>query len=133
MTLEIEFMHPDRVLSPNSNAPLSARGAKTHGIIKASVKKKTRNTAYLKALCALSTIPQRNFPARLVEVTWYYKGMKPDVDNVVARLKPLIDGCAQAFGINDRELELGRVRRVHTLGKEAGTLMLHFNTENDIS
>jgi hypothetical protein len=57
--------------------------------------------------------------------------MKPDVDNVVARLKPLIDGCAQAFGINDRELELGRVRRVHTLGKEAGTLILHFNTDTE--
>ncbi len=129
MTLDIEFPHPDRVLSPNSNAPLTARGAKTHGIIKASVKTKTRNAAYLRALRAIATVPQRNFPAKLVEVTWYYKGMKPDVDNVVARLKPLIDGCALAFGINDRDLELGRVRRVHTLGKEAGTLVLHFDTE----
>lgn len=101
-----------------------------HGIIKASVKTKTRNAAYLRALRAIATVPQRNFPAKLVEVTWYYKGMKPDVDNVVARLKPLIDGCSMAFGINDRDLELGRVRRVHTLGKEAGTLVLHFDTES---
>jgi hypothetical protein len=55
--------------------------------------------------------------------------MKPDIDNVVARLKPLIDGCALAFGINDRDLELGRVRRVHTLDEQAGTLVLHFDTE----
>ena len=129
MKLDIEFPHPDRVLSPNSHAPLTARGAKTHGIIKASVKTKTRNAAYLRTLRAIATVPQRNFPAKLVEVTWYYKGMKPDVDNVVARLKPLIDGCALAFGINDRDLELGRVRRVHTLGKEAGTLILHFDTD----
>ena len=100
-----------------------------HGIIKASVKAKTRNNAFILARAALANVPQHNFPARFVEVTWYYKGIKPDVDNVVARLKPLIDGCAQAFGINDRELELGRVRRVHTLDKRAGTLVLHFDTE----
>lgn len=129
MKLDIEFPHPDRVLSPNSNAPLSARGAKTHGIIKANTKTKTRNAAYLRALRALATVPNRNFPAKYVELTWFYKGMIPDVDNVVARMKPLIDGCAMAFGINDRDLEWGRVRRVHTLGKQAGTLVLHFDTE----
>lgn len=130
MKLDIEFPHPDRVLSPNSHAPLTARGAQMHGIIKASTKTKTRNAAYFRALRALSTVPQRNFPAAFVEVTWYYKGVQPDVDNVVARLKPLIDGCAMAFGINDRDLELGRVRRVHTLDKKlAGTLVLHFDTE----
>ena len=132
MKLELTFTHPDRVLSPNACAPLTARGARTHNLIKASTKTKTREAAYKKALIALNTVPQRIFPARLVEVTWYYKGMKPDVDNVVARLKPLIDGCAQAFGINDRDLELGRVRRVHTLDKNlTGTLILHFDTEYD--
>jgi hypothetical protein len=64
-----------------------------------------------------------------VHVEWKYKGRIPDVDNIVARLKPLIDGCSQAFGIDDRELELGRVRRVHTLGDDAGTVTLTFNTE----
>lgn len=133
MKLDIEFPHPDRVLSPNANAPLTTGGARMHGIVKTSAKTKTRNSAYLRALRALATVPNRYFPAKSVEVTWYYKGTKPDVDNVVARLKPLIDGCAMAFGINDRDLEWGRVRRVHTLGKQAGTLILHFNTENDIS
>jgi hypothetical protein len=130
MKLDIEFPHTDRVLSPNSHAPLTARGAQMHGIIKASTKTKTRNAAYFRALRALATVPQRTFPAAFVEVTWYYKGVQPDVDNVVARLKPLIDGCAMAFGINDRDLELGRVRRVHTLDKKlAGTLVLHLSTE----
>ena len=103
-----------------------------HGIIKASTKTKTRNAAYFRALRALNTVPQHNFPAKYVEVTWYYKGVQPDVDNVVARLKPLIDGCAMAFGINDRDLELGRVRRVHTLDKKlTGTVTLHFDAEHE--
>lgn len=129
MKLDIEFPHPDRVLSPNSHAPLTERGAQMHGFIKVGAKMNTRNSAYMRALRALATVPQRNFPAKEFSVTWYYKGICPDIDNVVARLKPLLDGCAMAFGINDRELELGRVRRVHTLDKRAGTLVLHFDTE----
>lgn len=129
MKLDIEFPHPDRILGPNGGAPLTTRGAQKHAIVKMSTKMKTRDSAFVRALKALDSVPQRNFPAREFSATWYYKGIIPDIDNVVARLKPLIDGCAQAFGINDRDLELGRVRRVHTLGKEAGTLVLHFDTD----
>lgn len=129
MELNIVFNHPDRVLSPNASVPLTARGAKAHNIKRMAEKTKTRELARIKALVEVSKLPQRNFPAKWLEVTWFYKGMKPDIDNVVARLKPLIDGCAIAFGINDRDLELGRVRRVHTLDEQAGTLVLHFDTE----
>lgn len=129
MKLDIDFPHPDRVLSPNTQVPLTARGARVHNLKRAAAKAKAREGAFGRAFAATLKLPQRNFPAREVSCTWYYKGVKPDVDNVVARLKPLIDGCAMAFGINDRELELGRVRRVHTLGKQAGTLILHFDTE----
>ena len=129
MKLDITFPHPDRILSPNGGAPLTTRGAKGHALAKMGVKMKTRDSAFICAMQALNTVPQRNFPAREFSATWYYKGVIPDIDNVVARLKPLLDGCAQAFGINDRDLELGRVRRVHTLGKQAGTLVLHFDTE----
>lgn len=109
--------------------PLTTRGAKGHALAKMGVKMKTRDSAFVRAMQALNTVPQRNFPAREFSVTWYYKGVIPDIDNVVARLKPLLDGCAQAFGINDRYLELGRVRRVHTLDKRAKTLILSFDTE----
>lgn len=130
MKLELSFAHPDRILGPNGNAPLTLRGAKAHALAKMGTKMKTRDAAFADAMSALNDCPQRNFPAKLVEATWYYKGIIPDVDNVVARLKPLIDGCAQAFGINDRNLELGRVRRVHTLDKKlAGTISLTFDTE----
>jgi hypothetical protein len=129
MKLEIEFPHPDKVLSPNTQVPLTARGARVHNLKRVEAKKKAREGAFLRAFAATLSLPQRNFPAREVSVTWYYKGIIPDFDNVVARLKPLIDGCAMAFGINDRDLELGRVRRVHTLGKNAGKLFLIFDTE----
>ena len=129
MKLEIEFPHPDRVLSPNTQVPLTARGARMHNLKRVEAKKQAREGAFLRAFAATLNLPQRNFPAREFSATWYYKGIIPDIDNVVARLKPLIDGCAMAFGINDRELELGRVRRVHTLGKQTGTVVLHFDTE----
>lgn len=129
MKLEIEFPHPDRVLSPNTQVPLTVWGARVHNLKRVEAKKKAREGAFARAFAATLNLPQRNFPAREVNVTWYYKGMIPDIDNVVARLKPLIDGCAMAFGINDRDLELGRVRRVHTLGKNAGKLFLIFDTE----
>jgi hypothetical protein len=65
-----------------------------------------------------------------VAATWFYKrGVPPDVDNVVARLKPLLDGCAQAFGVNDRDFEDITVRRVKTLAADAGTVTLVFDTE----
>ena len=129
MNLDIEFPHPDMVLSPNTQVPLTARGARVHNLKRVEAKMKAREGAFLRAFAATLNLPQRNFPAREFSATWYYKGIIPDIDNVVARLKPLIDGCAMAFGINDRELELGRVRRVHTLGKQAGTVVLHFDTE----
>lgn len=129
MKLEIEFPHPDKVLSPNTQVPLTARGARVHNFKRVKAKMKAREGAFLRAFAATLSLPQRNFPAREVSVIWFYKGTMPDIDNVVARLKPLIDGCAKAFGVNDRDLELGRVRRVRTLGKNAGKLFLIFDTE----
>lgn len=102
-----------------------------HAVEKMAKKMKARDQAFVIANHALNSVPQRNFPAVWIEITWHYKyGVKPDFDNVVASAKPLIDGCAQAFGINDRDLELGRVRRVRTLDEKlAKTVILHFDTE----
>ena len=129
MILAIQFPHPDRALSPNGQVPLTARGALMCNRKRVALKGATRQAAFVQANKALNSVPQRNMPAREVSVVWKYKGRIPDVDNIVARLKPLIDGCCQAFGIDDRQLELGRVRRVHTLGDDAGTVTLTFNTE----
>lgn len=95
---------------------------------KVALKRATRNAAYLEALKFMDYMPNRHFTARKFDVVWQYKGRKPDLDNIVARMKPLIDGCCQAFGIDDRDLELGRVDRVHTL-TDAGIVLLIFDTE----
>ena len=129
MKLAITFPHPDRALSPNGQVPLTARAAVVCNRKRVALKGATRQAAFVTAMRALHSVPQRNMPAKVVSCEWLYKGRKPDVDNIVARLKPLIDGCCQAFGIDDRELELGSVRRVHTLGEEAGTVILTFDTE----
>lgn len=128
-SLTLTFPHPDRALSPNGQVPLKAGAAKAVNLKKVALKKATREAAYLTALRALTAAaPQRAFVPAAVSCDWVYKGMKPDLDNVVARLKPLIDGCCRAFGCDDRELELGRVRRIHSLGSDAGTLKLTFTT-----
>lgn len=95
---------------------------------KVALKRATRTAAYLEALKAMDYMPNRHFAAKKFDVIWNYKGRKPDLDNIVARMKPLIDGCCLAFGIDDRDLELGRVDRMHTL-TEAGTVILSFSTE----
>lgn len=130
MKLSISFPHPPIALSPNSKVPLQPRAAAGMNARKMRAKMDTRNAAFVRALAATKEAPQRNFPARTVAVSWYYKlGVPPDVDNVVARLKPILDGCAQAFGMNDRDFESITVRRVKTLGPLAGTLDLIFDTE----
>lgn len=129
MKITIKFPHPDRALSLNSQVPLNARAAVVCNRKRVALKGATRRAAYLEALKVMNYMPQRNFPAKKLDVIWFYKGRMPDVDNVVARLKPLIDGCCDAFCIDDRELELGGVRRMHTLGEDALTVALTFDTE----
>ena len=126
MRLEIVFPHPDKALSPNAARALSPRAAAAQNAVKMRLVKEVRHGACVRARVALNACQQRNFPAEEVDVTWYYKGVRPDFDNVVARCKAIIDGCADAFGINDRVLELGRVRRVHDLGILAGSVALSF-------
>ena len=126
MRLEIVLPHPDKALSPNAARALSPRAAAAQNAVKMRLVKEVRHGACVRARVALNACQQRNFPAEEVDVTWYYKGVRPDFDNVVARCKAIIDGCADAFGINDRVLELGRVRRVHDLGIHAGTVALTF-------
>lgn len=125
-TISLLFNHPDRAISPNGQVPLTKSGALKMNYKKVALKRATRNTAYLLALKELNG--SRYFPAKTVDVIWRYKGRKPDLDNIVARLKPLIDGCCKAFGIDDRDLEFGQITRRHTLDEEAGTVQLIFFT-----
>lgn len=129
MELEITFPHSPSILGLNGSLPTEPRAASARNRARIGAKLKTRDAARMIAMQALQAVPQRNYPARTLYVEWYYKGIKPDVDGVVTRLKPIIDGCALAFGINDRDIELGSVKRIHALDKRAGTVKLIFNTE----
>ena len=130
MKLSIEFRHPDGVLGPNSYVPDDAGAAARKNALKFRKKGETRRAAYLRALKATFDVPQRNFAARTYVVDWFYKGRCPDEDNVVARLKPILDGCAEAFGIDDRVLSVRGVNRIHSK-EDAGKLIITFYTELD--
>lgn len=129
MKLEIVFPHPPHVLSANARLPRNSAAAGKLNGAKIGAKMKTRDAARASAAAALAGIMQDRFPASVMSVEWYYKrGVKPDVDGVVTRMKPLLDGCALAFGINDRDIELGSVRRIRDL-ENGGTVKLIFDTE----
>ena len=58
-------------------------------------------------------------------VVWYYKGVRPDVDNCLSACKAYLDGCADAVGANDRDWALLGVDVVHDKAR-AGRVRLEF-------
>lgn len=129
MELTITFPHPAAILGQNGSLPTEPRAASARNRARIGEKIKTREHARKLATLALKTVPQRNFPAKQLTVIWYFFGcVKPDVDGIVSKIKPLLDGCALAFGINDRDIELAAVHRVHSKEKNK-TCELVFNTE----
>ena len=115
MEMRLLFKQPPAVLRPNASAPLDLRAARrVHGM-RLQAKKRLRLQAKLMALSVLRRDPEiwQGFVPVRYDVTWYYwAGVGPDADNVVASCKALLDGCADGFGINDRGLVPGRVDRV---------------------
>ncbi len=115
VVISFRFRHPDRVLSPNAAAPLRGAAAARLRYKQIAAKQKVRDEAILRVRAALQG---RRFVPASYKVVWYYKGVCPDADNCIARCKALLDGCAAAFGVDDRMFECEGVRRVHSL--EAG-------------
>jgi hypothetical protein len=87
MKLEITFPHPDRAISPNGQVPLTKQGAIRMNYKKVALKRATRNAAYVEAKNIMNRLLFFSvFPARKFDVVWRYKGRKPDLDNIVARM-----------------------------------------------
>ena len=104
------FRQPPGVLRPNG------RG---HWAACARAVKRVRAQARLVVLAVLRQDAVRFVPRRY-DVTWFFwAGAGPDLDNVLASCKALLDGCADGFGVNDRELELGLVARVKVKRSDA--------------
>lgn len=127
------FRQPPAVLRPNASAPLDLRAARrVHGM-RLQAKKRLRLQAKLMVLSVLRRDPEiwQGFVPARYDVTWYYwAGVGPDADNVVASCKALLDGCADGFGINDRYLVPGRVDRVKVKRADAraGMVELRFKS-----
>lgn len=105
--LTITLPHPPKQLRPN-------RGG--HWRAKLDPKRIAREEACSKATAALRHAGDALVPYTPVgySVRWYYWGtLKPDSDNVLASCKAYLDGIATALGVNDRDLECGRIERVH--------------------
>ena len=116
MTLTITLSHPAN--SPNGSVPLARAAAVRANYAKLSAKKRERRDGYMAALLALRKLPTVdgkvcNFKPTEYRIAWYYKGVRPDSDNIVARCKHVLDGCAFAFGVNDASWEFGGVHRVN--------------------
>lgn len=123
--MRLLFKQPPWVLRPNG------RG---HWAERARVAKRLRLQAKLMVMAVLRRDPEiwQGFVPDRYDVTWFFwAGVGPDADNVVASCKALLDGCADGFGINDRYLVPGLVDRVKVKRADAraGYVELCFRAE----
>lgn len=95
--MRLLFRQPPAVLRPNASAPLDLRAARrVHGM-RLQAKKRLRLQAKLMVLSVLRRDPEiwQGFVPVRYDVTWFFwAGVGPDEDNVVASCKALLDGCA---------------------------------------
>ena len=115
----VELPRPPDAVRPN---------ARVHWARKAEAVRSARALAHLKVLNVLGAEGRAEVVKNGLygyEVVWYYKGVKPDVDNCLSSCKAYLDGCADAVGANDRDWELLGVRCVHDKVR-AGRVELRF-------
>ena len=133
MKITVTLPHPRN--APNGRIPLTRQAAIRANYASMSAKKQERHDSYTVALHEtrkVLDVARRHFlfVPKMYSIVWYYRGVRPDADNVVARCKHVLDGCAAAFGVNDRTWELGRVKRVHDLEK-GGRVELIFTDDGE--
>lgn len=124
MTVYVELRHPARVLRPNGRA---------HHMAVARAKREARGRARIVALAGMQRAgAQRGvFEPVRYRITWVYKGTRPDQDNVVAACKAYLDGCADAFAVDDRAWTLEPVELVHDK-VHAGWMVIAFSDGDSI-
>lgn len=94
----LELPFPNRTLLPNRNLG-------RHWAVRHKAKVDARDSAYLLALSwRRKHNPQcRGRLALLIE--WRFNGSRPDLDNLLAATKPMLDGLARALGVDDGEID----------------------------
>lgn len=131
MKLTLNFAHPEN--KANSRMPGTRAAAVKANYVRMAIKKKERNAGYIAATGAVRDLPPvdgkvQEFKPLWYRIVWYYKGVKPDADNIVARCKHVLDGCAFGFGVNDATWEFGGVQRVHDKAR-GGEVEIIFSDE----
>lgn len=117
--LTVTLPHPAKALRPNI-------AVRMHWGAKANARAKARSEARNATQDALNTakLPP-DFTPTGYTLTWYYKGVKPDADNCLAACKGYLDGICDTLGINDRDLDVHGIYRIHSK-EQAKTLTLTF-------
>lgn len=57
------------------------------------------------------------------------RGVLPDADNALAACKAYLDGCADAFGVNDRGWDIDTVERLHGDARRVSIIFFRENEE----
>ena len=107
----VRLPKPAATLSPNSVCGTTPQGVWQMHLAHVGAVKKARKQAWQLATAAHAP---EGFQPREYTLVWYYKGAKRDADNCLASCKAYLDGCADAWGSNDRDWECGGIRRVHS-------------------
>ena len=130
MKLTLNFAHPEN--KANSCIPGTRAAAVKANYVRMATKKKERNAGYIAATGAVRDLPPvdgkvQEFKPLWYRIVWYYKGVKPDADNIVARCKHVLDGCAFGFGVMTRRGSSAGCRG-STTRRAAARLRLFFPT-----
>lgn len=126
--LRVELPKPDRYLTPNCVTGDSPQGVWRMHCAHIGQKKKAKDDATKLAKEALLAAGLRSLAPVEYELHWFYHGPKADADNCLASCKAYLDGCATAFGSNDRDWDCAGVRRLPDAARK-DTILLIFRTE----
>ena len=117
MRLMVDVLKPEN--KANVSRPLTREAAVRANYARIAAKKRERNDGWMAARRALCMLPcdadgRVAFVPLGYRIIWPYsnKSWIPDADNVVARVKNVMDGICLAFNMDDRSLEMLGVQRV---------------------
>ena len=139
--LSVALLHPDKALRPNGRAHWAvkqravraARGKARFLMLKsrhdaeaARLRETGEPGLATPRRLASETPASRSFVPSRYDVTWFFwGGTGPDADNALASCKAYLDGCCDALGVNDRDLECVGISRVKDR-EQAGTVLIRF-------
>jgi crossover junction endodeoxyribonuclease RusA len=108
--------HPPASLSPNGRAHWRRKAADTRDV-RLGAMLTTRDAIWM-------DVVDHPWPSARMDICWLFAGTEPDSDNVVARLKAVRDGIADACLVsNDRDIHIGTVTMERVPRKEQGVVL----------